>query len=204
MQLAQAPFLREAQLDRIVRVIEHEALDDVRGRPGREVQRRVVVADRTRADASRAVSIGRPIHRFERAQATQHCAAMAGIDDHADALGLADRRAPRRSTAVAIRSLKRAMRRARRAALVRELFELAAMIERQHVELTARTATHRGRVMQVFEAIVEVGPRHGRRRAPGIRRARRGSASPACSRDGSRRARRRHCRVAALSTSVRP
>src|SRR5687767_3105102 len=87
---------------------------------------------------------------------------MAGIDDHTNALGLAYRRGHTLDSR-GYQILEACDRCAWRAAFVCELFELAAMIERQHIELTPRPATHRRRVMYVFEAIVEVGPRHSRR-----------------------------------------
>ena len=149
--------LRAWQLDRIVGVVEHEALHHVRRGPCRHVEARVV--RRIERDRPRSRHLDRPSDpQRAGAQAVQHRTAVARIDDHTDAVGMTgalrdDLDGPGDQV------LERGDAGARHPALVRELFQLPAMIECEHVQLVSRSA-HGGRVMQMCDGIVEIRAMH--------------------------------------------
>ena len=108
-------------------------------------------------------STGRPIHSPRAASRSSTALPWRSSTITPTRPALADRARPRARPPSTIRSLKRGDRRARRAALVGELLELAAMIEREHVELVARRCAASVARCRCSSASSRSGARHRRR-----------------------------------------
>ncbi len=177
-ELGEPRFLREAELDRIGRVVVHQALDDVMPRPLQQFE----------PDAARRLELERPrggqLHGppdpdAARVQARERLAAMAAVDDGAEArAGM--RRRGRCEHRLGDERLEIRDPRIVGAAGGRELLHLAAMVEGEDAEVArqrgvrssrdaarrcARPSSGRAGVADAAEEFLELGARRHRRRA---------------------------------------
>ena len=162
VERADLRFLLEPIVDRIVRVVLHEAFDDMLLRPARSS---VVPTERPRSNTTRirAGQLDRPADPpAASGGGVERVLAVAIVAQHADASVQAARRfdlghrfdeerlQPRNARLVG-------------AGLLREVEELVAMIEREREHLVARRA-RRGDAMQPRQRRVLVGTRNPLRR----------------------------------------